>query len=82
MPLYALTRNVDFKWYNKCDTTFTDLKKLVPTPPVLRGPNREMPFYISIDTLDASIGIVLDQEEDRKPYVIYYTNSKKSFKQN
>ena len=38
-PLYALTRNVDFIWIDKCDNAFNDLKKLVSTTLVLRGPN-------------------------------------------
>ena len=28
-PLYALTRNVEFHWYDKCDTAFVDLNRLV-----------------------------------------------------
>ena len=38
-PLYALTRNVDFVWTNKCDRAFEDLKKLVSIALVLKGPN-------------------------------------------
>jgi len=38
-PLYTLTNNVEFEWYNKCDIVFPDLKKLVSTTPVLRGQN-------------------------------------------
>ena len=34
--------------------------------------NWELPFHISSDALDTSIGIVIGQEEDRKPYAIYY----------
>jgi len=42
------------------------------TAPVLQGMNWELPFHISSDALDTSIGIVIGQEEDRKPYAIYY----------
>ena len=52
----------------------TYLKKLFSTTSVLHGPNWELPFHISKDTSDAAIGDVLDQEEDIKPYVIYYIN--------
>jgi len=72
VPLYDLTRNVDFKWSNKCDTTFTGLKKLVSIAPVLHGPNWEMPFHIPTHTSNAEIGTVLGQEVDKKPYTIYY----------
>lgn len=71
-PLYALTVNVDFKWSDKCGTTFTDLKKLVSTTPVLCGPNQELPFHISTNASDVAVVVVLGQEEDKKPYVIYY----------
>ena len=56
----------------KCDHAFEDLKKLVSTSPVLRGPNWDLPFQISSDASDTTIGAVLAQEEDKKTYVIYY----------
>eukprot|EP00253_Pinus_taeda_P005869 PITA_05869 len=71
-PLYALTGNIDFLWTEKCERAFSDLKKLVSTAPVLRGPNWDFPFQISSDASDTAIGAVLGQEEDRKPYEIYY----------
>eukprot|EP00253_Pinus_taeda_P014958 PITA_14958 len=71
-PLYALTDNIDFLWTKKCERAFKDLKKLVSTAPVLGGPNWDLPFQISSDALDTTIGAVLGQEEDRKPYAIYY----------
>lgn len=61
-PLYALTRNVDFIWTDRCDTAFTDLKRLVSTTPVLRGSNWDIPFPISLDASDTTIGAVLGQE--------------------
>jgi len=38
--------------------------------PVLRGPNWDLLF--SSDASDTAIGAVLGQEEDKKPYTIYY----------
>jgi hypothetical protein len=38
-PLHALTGNVEFQWYDKCDVAFAGLKNLISTTPVLRGPN-------------------------------------------
>jgi len=73
-PLYALTGNVDFLWTEKCERAFQDLKKLVSTTPILRGPNWDFPFQISSNASDTSIGAVLGQEEDKKPYAIYYTS--------
>eukprot|EP00253_Pinus_taeda_P033158 PITA_33158 len=51
---------------------FKELKKFVSTAPVLRGPNWNLPFQISSDASDTAIGAVLGQEEDKKPYAIYY----------
>eukprot|EP00253_Pinus_taeda_P036271 PITA_36271 len=59
---------------DKCDRAFEDLKKLMSTAPVLRGPNWDLPFQISSDASDIAIGVVLGQEEDKKPYAIYYIN--------
>jgi hypothetical protein len=71
-PLHALTGNVEFQWSDKCDVAFAGLKKLISTTPVLRGPNWKIPFHISTDASDISIGVVLGQEEDKKPYAIYF----------
>ena len=72
VPLYALTGNVEFKWFDKCDTDFTYLKRLVSMAPVLPGPNWEIPFQVSSDGSDTMIRSILGQEEDKKPYAIYY----------
>lgn len=71
-PLYALTGNIDFIRTNKCDISFEELKWLVSIAPVLRGPNWDLPFQTSSDALDMDIGAVLCQQEDMKPYAIYY----------
>lgn len=73
-PLYVLTGNVDFIWTDKCDTAFTYLQWLVSTTLVLRGPNLFIPFQISSDASDTTIGAILGQKEDKKPYAIYYIN--------
>jgi len=71
-PLYALLGNANFLWIEKCDCAFQDLKKLVSTALVLQGPNWDLPFQISSNASDTTIGAVLRQEEDKKPYAIYY----------
>jgi hypothetical protein len=45
---------------------------LILTSLVLRGPNWKIPFHISTNASDISIGNVLGQEEDKKPYTIYF----------
>jgi hypothetical protein len=71
-PLHALTGNVEFQWSDKCDVAFAGLKKMISTPMVLRGPNWKIPFHISLDASEITIGVVLGQEEDKKPYAIYF----------
>jgi hypothetical protein len=71
-PLHALTGNVEFQWSNKCDVAFAELKKMISTTLVLRGPNWKIPFHISTDASNITIGVVLGQEEDTKPYTIYF----------
>ena len=70
--LYDLTGNIDSIWTNKCDIAFAELKRLVSTPPVLRGLNWDIPFHISSNASDTTIGVVLGQEEDKEHYAIYH----------
>jgi hypothetical protein len=70
-PLHDLTGNVEFQWFDKCDVAFAELKRLISTTPLMRGPKWKLPFHISSDVSDVSIGDVLGQEEDMKPYAIY-----------
>jgi hypothetical protein len=51
---------------------FMRLKNLISTTPVLRGPNWKIPFHISTNASNFSIGVVLGQKENKKPYVIYF----------
>jgi len=69
-PLYALTGNIDFICTDKCDISFEDLKRLVSTAQYYRAQTGI--FQISFDASDTAIGAVLEQEEDKKPYMIYY----------
>jgi hypothetical protein len=71
-PLHALTGNVEFHWSDKCDVVFAKLKRRISMAPVLRGPNWKLSFHISTDASDITIGAILGQEEDKKPYVIYF----------
>eukprot|EP00253_Pinus_taeda_P005467 PITA_05467 len=66
-------------WGTFAYRAFKELKKLVSTARVLRGPNWNLPFQISSDASDTAIGAVLGQEEDKKPYAIYYISKNLSF---
>jgi hypothetical protein len=42
--------------------------------PILRGPNWNLPFHISVDAYDSSLGVVLGQKEGQQHYAIYFIN--------
>jgi hypothetical protein len=74
-PLFMLlSKDVEFLWTNSCQTTFETLKEKLFVAPVLRGPNWSLPFHISTDASDTTIGVVLGQREEQRPYAIYYTS--------
>ncbi|RVW61918.1 Gag-Pol polyprotein [Vitis vinifera] len=53
-----------------------DFSKLLflSTAPIVRAPNWQLPFEVMCDASDFSIGVILGQREDGKPYVIYYAS--------
>jgi len=69
-----LPKDAEFVWIDECETTFVKIKELVCKAPILRGPNSKLPFHISTYASHTAIGVVLGQQEDRKPYMIYYVN--------
>lgn len=64
--------NIDLIWTDKCDIAFAELKRLVSPTPILRGLNWDIPFQISSNASNIAIAVVFGQEEDKKPYAIYY----------
>jgi hypothetical protein len=54
--LGLLIKDVDFLWTDQCQTSFETLKGKLSVAPILRGPNWALPFYISIDAYDTTIG--------------------------
>jgi hypothetical protein len=53
-------KDVEFIWTDSFQFDFTELKKILATTPILRGPNWDFTFHISLDDLDTAIGVVLD----------------------
>ena len=78
-PLFnLLSKEVEFVWTDKCQSTFPDLKHKVSQAPILRGPDWSVPFHISSNASDIAIGVVLGQQEDSKPYAIYFISKNMS----
>ena len=69
-----LAKDVPFTWSQACDIAFTELKKMLVSPPIMRSPNWDLPFEIMCDASDYAIGAVLGQREDKKAFVIYYAS--------
>ncbi|RVW94509.1 Retrovirus-related Pol polyprotein from transposon 17.6 [Vitis vinifera] len=61
-----------FIWDDRCQQSFEELKLLLTTALIVRAPNWQLPFEVMCDASDFTIGVVLGQRQDGKPYVIYY----------
>jgi hypothetical protein len=74
-PLFQLiTKDAEFVWTDECETAFGQIKELVCKALILRGPDWKLLFHISADASHMAVGVVLGQQEDKKPYTIYYIN--------
>ena len=65
-------KDVKFVWNEACQTTFFKFKEKLSTAPILRGPDWTLPFHISLDASDTTIGATLGQQDGQVPYAIYY----------
>jgi hypothetical protein len=74
-PMFRLLiKYVDFVWTEQCQNSFETLKAKLSVAQVLRGPNWTLPFHISIDASDTTIGGVLGKKEDHQSYAIYFVS--------
>ena len=73
-PLYALLVK-QFDWTDLADQTFTKLKTLLSTMPMLHFPDFNKHFMVSTDACDQGIGAVLSQADAKgNEVVIYYAS--------
>jgi hypothetical protein len=74
-PMFGLLiKDVDFVWIEHCQIAFETLKDKLSVTPVLRGPNWTLPFHISTNSFDITIGGVLGQKEDQQSCAIYFVS--------
>lgn len=74
-PLFKLlTKDCEFSWNPDFQLAFETLKEKISEAPILREPNWKLPFHISTDASDTTLGFVLGQK-DLIPYAIYYTSN-------
>jgi len=57
-----LTKDLYFDWDSQCQIVFETLKEKLSKTRVFRGPNWSLPFHISTDALDTTLGVVLGQK--------------------
>ena len=57
-----LTKDVEFQWTKSCQSAFEVLKAKLSVAPILRGLDWSLPFHISTDASDMTIGGVLGQK--------------------
>jgi hypothetical protein len=67
-----LSKDVDYFWTLNYQQAFETIKERLSISLVLQGPNWVLPFHIHIDASYKLIGTILAQNEDNKPYVIYF----------
>jgi hypothetical protein len=62
--LHDLTRDIPFKWTDKCQVSFNTLKKALSMSPVLALPRDQGKFQLETDASDIVTGAVLSQEQE------------------
>ena len=73
-PLHRLLRknSKSFQWTAECKTSFNTLKSKLTTPPVSAYPRFTVPFIVSTDASDKTIGGVLSQVQNGHEQVVAY----------
>ena len=72
-PIFKLlSKDAKFQWTKSCQNDFEILKDKLLVAPILRVPDWSLPFHISTNSSDMTIGGVLSQKEGQAPYAIYF----------
>lgn len=72
-PLFKLlVKDVNFISEDSCQKAFEDLKLKLSETPILRGPNWTLPFHISTDASNTTLGVVLGQKKEQLHHAIYF----------
>ena len=70
----SCTKDVEFQWNESCQSVFEVLKAKLSVAPILRGLNWSLPFHISTNASNTTIGGVLGQKEGQSSYSIYFVS--------
>ena len=69
-----LAKEAIFEFDDAYMDAFGTLKKALTSAPVLQPPNWEQQFQIMCDASNFTVGAILGQRKEGKPYVIYYAS--------
>ena len=69
-----LAKDAEFEFDDACLEAFNMLKRALISTPVLQPPNWAEPFEIMCDASNFTVGAILGQRKEGKPYVIYYAS--------
>ena len=67
-----LKKETKFEWTEHCEKAFNELKERLTKAPILRFPQFDKEFTLSVDSSDYSIGFVLSQEHEGKQHPICF----------
>lgn len=74
-PLNRLTRkNINFDWSNECEESYQLLKKKLASPPILKYPDFDKQFMITVDASNAACGAVLIQNFNGADLSVYFAS--------
>ena len=78
-----LTKDAHFVWDSQCQIAFEILKEKLSTTPVLQGQNWSLPFHISTDASDTTLGAITHDiyiiSKNLTPTECSYTVTEKEF---
>lgn len=78
-PITNLTRkSIQFKWSEECEEAFQKLKRALISPPILKYPDFEREFKVTVDASSLGCGGVLTQEYEGIDMPVTYVS--KTFK--
>lgn len=67
-----LLKDVQFKFSSGYVEAFETLKEILTKAPIMISPNWNVPFELMCDTIDFSVGVVLEQRVEKHFQLIYY----------
>ena len=74
-PLTSLLqKESDFVFDDACLDAFCRIKEALITAPIVKAPDRNLPFELMCDASDTAVGAVLGQRKDGKLHVIHYAS--------